>query len=402
MAKENDGQTLRDYGNRKKRYRRRRNRIIYFLLFVIVVIGIVYLFRLYNKSYQGYEVMNSEPNKGENTSGYLSYGSAVIKYSKDGAVAIDNSGSLLWNGSYEMMDPIAETCGKYVVIADRGNKLVHIYNGKGAVGSITTQYNITKAVVSAQGVVAVLMEDGEANYIKLYYTQSNIEADNEDDMLVDMKKDVNTEGYPMDIALSEDGEKLIISFLMVNTGKLESTIGFWNFGEVGQNYTDGFTGGFNYPDIVIPRVTFLNNDVACVYKDNGLMLYSMMEIPKLIYEEDFDRKIKSVIHDREFTGVVLEGDESTPKQILLYDLKGKKVLDKQLNFDYDKIFLAGEEIVMYDNLSCLILKTNGKEKFRYTFDGNIAAFYPINNLDRYFFINASEISEILLVESKNK
>jgi len=96
--------------------------------------------------------------------------------------------------------------------------------------------------------------------------------------------------------------------------------------------------------------------------------------------------------------VVLAGEEGTARQLLLYDLKGNKILDRALDFDYDKIFLAGEDIIMYDNLSCLIIKTNGEEKFRYTFTGNVAAFYPINNLNQYFYINASDISEITLVE----
>jgi len=94
----------------------------------------------------------------------------------------------------------------------------------------------------------------------------------------------------------------------------------------------------------------------------------------------------------------LEGEEGTPGQILLYDLKGNKVLEHELDFEYDKIFLSGDDIIMYDNLSCRIMKINGKEKFRYTFAANISALYPINNLDRYFLINASEISEIKLAE----
>ena len=53
---------------------------------------------------------------------------------------------------------------------------------------------------------------------------------------------------------------------------------------------------------------------------------------------------------------------------------------------------------MYDNLSCLIYRADGREKFRYTFSTNISAIYPINHLDRYFMINPQEILEIQLVE----
>lgn len=401
MARDIEGQTLRDYGNRKKRYRRIRTFIICMLLLAVAAAGIIYWFRISNMSYLGYEVSNSMSNTGEFTSGYLSYGSSVVKYSKDGAVAIDKDGNLLWNGSYEMMDPIADTCGDYVVIADRGSKSLHIFNKKGEVGNITTLHDIVKVKIARQGVVAALMEEGEASYIKFYYSDPTVASSSEDsNLLCEIETNVNEDGYPMDIALSEDGKKLIVIYLTVTSGKLVSYIGVHNFGEVGQSFVDRIVGGFKYEGTIIPRVTFLNNDVACVYKENGIVLYSTPEIPDKdpIYEENFERKIQSVIHSEKYTGVVLAGEEGTPRQLLLYDLNGKNILDRKLDFDYDKIYLAGEEIIMHNDLSCLVMKTNGQEKFRYTFPKNIAAFYPIDNMNRYFYINASDISEITLTE----
>lgn len=390
MTKDNDGQSLRDYGNRKKRVKRIRNIIISALLLVFAVLGIAYLLSLYNKNYQGYEVIKSVDSTGENAVGYLSYGSSVVKYSRDGAVAIDKDGSLLWNGSYEMMNPIADTCGKYVVVADKNNKSVHVYNGKGSVGSYTTLYDIIKVEIASQGVVVALMEEDETNYIILY--------DVDGTELGKKVTNINNVGYPIDIALSDDGEKLVISYLSFTKGELISTVAFFNFGEVGQNYTDRFVGGYEFEDVIVPRVTFLNNNTACAYKENGFLIYSMTEIPNLIYEEELEGKIQSILNSDKYTGVVLEAGEAAPKQLILYDLKGNKVLDIALDFDYDKIFLSEDEIIMYDNLTCLVMKVNGKIKFRYTFEGNVTAFYSINDLDRYFLINETKISEILLVE----
>jgi hypothetical protein len=391
MAKENEGQSLRDYGNRKKRYKRRRNFMIIISILIIAVVGIGYLYSIYNRNYQSYEVLKTTENVGENTAGYLSYGSSVVKYSKDGAIAYDKDSNLLWNGSYEMKDPIADTCGKYVVVADRGNKSIHIFNGKGAVGSITTLHNIIKVEVSSQGVVAVLMEEGETNSISLF--------DMDGTVLAEKITNVNEAGYPIDMALSNDGEKLVISYLAVTKGKLISTIAFFNFGEVGQNYTDRFVGGYEFEETVVPRVTFLDNDTVCAYKDTGFLIYTMKEIPTMIHEENLeDSTIQSVLYSSKYTGIVLESSDASPKKLLLYDLEGKKVLEKALDFDYEKVFLADEEIIMYDNVSCVIMKTNGKIKFRYTFDGNIGAFYPINDLDRYFLVNEANIAEIVLKE----
>ena len=91
MAKENEGQSIRDYGNRKKRIKRRRNIIISALFLVFAALGIAYLLSIYNRNYQSYEVLKTVETTGENAVGYLSYGDAIVKYSKDGAVAIDNA-----------------------------------------------------------------------------------------------------------------------------------------------------------------------------------------------------------------------------------------------------------------------------------------------------------------------
>ena len=387
---ENEGQALRDYGNRKKRLKRRRNIIISTLLLIAAVVGTAYLLSIMNRNYQSYEVVKSIDNT-ENTVGYLSYGSSLVKYSRDGAVAYDRDGNPIWNGSYEMKEPIADTCGKYVVVADRGGKSVQIFNSKGSVGNFKTVYNILKVEVASQGVVAALMENGEEDYIYLY--------DVDGTELVHKKTNVNDEGYSMDISLSNNGEKLVISYLSVTKGELISTVAFYNFGEVGQNYTDGFVGGYAFKGEVVPRVVFVNNDTACAYKDNGFLIYSMKEKSDMVHEELFeDSKIQSILYNDKYIGIVLEAGEADPKKLLLYDLVGNKVLEKKLDFDYSKIFLTDKEIIMYDNVSCLILKINGREKFRYTFDSNIEAFYPINDLDRYFFINSLKISEILLAE----
>ena len=110
---------MRDYEERRRRYRRNRTIIFVSLFVIIIVIGAIYLIRLFNRSYQDYEVMDRVDNTEENLGGYLQYKSAVVRYSRDGAVAVDSKGNLLWNGAYEMADPIADTCEDYVVIADR-------------------------------------------------------------------------------------------------------------------------------------------------------------------------------------------------------------------------------------------------------------------------------------------
>jgi len=396
MAKELEQQSLRDYGIRKKQLRRRRIIFVFVLLLIIVTIGVVYFMKLQNRTYQGFQIENRVANEGSNSVSYLSYGSAIVRYSRDGATAFNKEGNLLWNGSYEMKDPIAATCGKYVVIADRGDKAIYIFNEKGVVNNFTTLHDITKVEVAKQGVVAALMEDEETSYIEMF---------SEDGELLTGQSStyINKDGYPIDIALSEDGTKLVVSYFSITTGVLQSKVAVYNFGEVGQSENNRLVGGFDYEEVLIPRVSFLNNDTACAYKENGFVLYSIREKPSVIHEEVFDQKVQSIFHNEKYTGVILDKEDGSNQYgLLLYDLKGKKILDKKIDFDYDKVMISGDDIILHNNLACLILNTKGRKKFEQTFVSNVAAFFPINNVDLYFLVDASEICEIKLVEQEAK
>lgn len=389
MAKEQELQSIRDFGKSRKRLRIIRTGVIGILLVAIIAVGLYYLSQKYSRTYKSYEVINTLSDMGTSSASYIKYGSAIVRYNRDGATAVHQDGDLLWNGSYEMKEPIAAACGKYIAIADKGNKQVIIYNDKGEVNQINTLYNIIKVEVAVQGVIAVLMEDSLSNYISMY------SEDGEN--LVNIQTDVREDGFPMDMTLSSDGEKLVTSYMKITTGVIVSSLSFYNFGVVGQSYTSRLVGAYKFEDEIIPKVSFMDNDTVSAFTEHGYRLYSFSEKPKLKQEETLEQDILSVMSNEKFTGLVLRTDKEE-KRILVYDLDGKKVMDRLISFSYDKIFITGDELILHNDLSCMIIKTNGKEKFRATFDSNIFAFYPINHLDRYYLAGATGVSEIMLVE----
>lgn len=391
MATENGGQSIRDYGNRKKRYKRRRKAVIFAVILIIIISGGIYILNLYNRQYQSLSVMHTTDITAEDAIGYLEYGNSIIKYGMNGLVAMDRNGKLLWNGSYELQEPLVDICGKYVVVAGKGTNEVHIFNNKGLAGEFDTDYNILKVEVGSQGHVLVMMENKNINYIRLYDVDGTV--------IYEIISDIKTVGYPLDAALSYDGRKVVTSYISFSDGKLKNVISFYNFGEVGQNYTNQLVGCIIYDDgTIAPKVEFVNNNTVSVYTDTGFVLYAMEQKPSEIIAQKVDGQIKSIMSNDKYVGLVTQAEGTSSKTLLLYDLAGKKILDKALDFNYEKIYLSNGEIIMHDNMSCIIMKLNGKVKFRYDFDKSIRAIFGINKLDQYFVAVDNAIEVIQLKE----
>ena len=253
-----------------KRKSLRRKKIMLLLLIVIIVasIIIIYFTKIHEGSYMSYKVLTSKEYTDDMGTGSLSYGNKLVLYNRNGVAAYNKEASPIWKSSFEMVDPIGDVCGDYLVIADRGNNLVQIFNQKGLEGEIIITRDIVKVQVARQGVVAVLSEDKDSNYINIYNKEGT--------ELVDARvTNVSKEGYPIDIALSDDGKKLVVSYITVNQGRLISHLAFYNFGGVGQNEPGRLVAGVPYEDIVIPRVVFINNDYVSLYKEDSVILFIM-------------------------------------------------------------------------------------------------------------------------------
>lgn len=390
MAKKGKIKSVNYFENKKKQQRRIKI-LLACLIILIVVLMFSYKKELGKRIYKGYKSIKTIEDSESFLGKHMAYKSGFIKYSQNGAVAIDSNGEELWNVSYEMQDPIAETSGEYAVIADRGSRSFSVINGKGKTEDISTLHNIEKVKLANQGVVAVLMEGNSTSYITLY--------DLEGEVLIDKAFDANKYGLPMDIALSFDGAKLLTSYTSIKTGALGNALAFYNYSGVGKNYAQRLVGGVELKGEIVPRVQFINNDTVSAFKENGFILYSVKEKPEEIITIEFEEKIKSIIYNDSYIGCVLEkGGENISRQILLYDLSGKKVLDKDLDYHYDNITLYEKEIILYDSLSVVILNLNGKVKFEQKFESNISLFLPGGEPDQYFLIKNNELMKIKLLE----
>ena len=71
------------------------------------------------------------------------------------------------------------------------------------------------------------------------------------------------------MTVSPGGENIAVSFLMVENSRLISKVIFYNFGDAGQNKEDNIVAEYQYENIVIPQIIYLDNTTAVAFGDNG-------------------------------------------------------------------------------------------------------------------------------------
>lgn len=380
---------ISEYDQVLYRHKRRRRRLIIavFLLAVAAVVGFI----IYNhfKVFKDYTVKEeTEINNRENDQ-YAVFGDYLLQYNNDGISCLSGT-EQIWNQAYEMKKPLMDICGSYTAVGEQKSNTVYVFDASGLQGQMEMQYPIVKLEVANQGVVAALEEDGEANYIEV--------RDKDGSSLITGKTVLDGNGYPIDFSLSEDGTKMVVSYLCVNGGQAETKVLFYNFSDIGKNEVDRMVGGFNhYQASIVPEVEFVNNNVAVAFGNNIFTIYSMKNKPEIVAEETFSNEVKKVLYSEDYIGLVFYNSAGEkPFELVVYDLDGKQVLSTPYEKEYDTVKLDKDTVILYDEFECRVIALNGREKFKYTFSEQIVDILPTEDAYTYYLVGATKMKRIKL------
>ena len=114
--------------------------------------------------------------------------------------------------AYQIQNPVVDVNETSGAVADKGGNAILVFNEEGLRGEIETDLPIERISVSEQGIVSVILIDESSSQILCYDAAGNI--------LVEHKTSVNGTGYPMDAALSPDGEILQVLYLYTQDGTI--------------------------------------------------------------------------------------------------------------------------------------------------------------------------------------
>ncbi len=359
----------------------------------LVLVGLLVRVMIVYGTYNSYEVVEETGVKNASMIDYVNYQNSLLKYSKDGAIYVDEKGEAVWNETFAMKMPKADVSGEYVAIADLNGNDVYIFDTEGKVSSTTLPYKVCDIAVASQGTFAVILESEKENFINLY--------DKNGEQISEIQTTIDKSGYPMDIDLSEDGEKLFSTYLSLDGAKAKNGLAAYNFGPVGQSENaDRMMGGYQLEGTIVPKVEFLDNNTICAFGDNQFIIYSMREKPSEKAKIAFEQEVRSVLYNEEYIGVVVpnvdEEKDEAPYLLELYNTSGRKVLSKKIDFDYSKVRLSGDEIVFTGGAESRIYTTQGNLKFVHEFNKNVVDLIPTGYSRRYIALydNGSEVIKL--------
>lgn len=374
---------------------RHRQMKLYTALAVLALAGVILLcayFNWKNMVYTDYEVVQQNDWVRSGESKCLNLSGTLFTYSNDGMSCTDTRGNVIWNQTYEMQNPIVRTRKKTVAVGDYNGRSIYVSNTQGNIGTIETTMPIRDFCVSSNGIVAVVLDDSTVTAIYLYNAQDAARGP-----LVSFKTTMSKSGYPIAIDISDDGAQVAVSYMKAEAGKIYSSVGFYNFSAVGQNYTDNLVGAYGYSDAVVPLLHFMNDNTVFAVADNQLMFYRGRQKPENLSNIVISEEIQSVFFDEDHVGLVFYNPSGeTTYKIEVYDTDAKKVSEIPFDMEYTDIIFNTAGIIICNDSACMIYNWDNKLKYEGNFKEYISCFIPTGSISKYTIVTEDTIQVIEL------
>lgn len=371
---------------------RHRHVKIYTVLIVLALISLLVLGLYINwKSmvYVDYEVIQQTEWKKASESKCMNLAGSLFTYSNDGMSCTDTKGKVIWNQTYEMQNPIVRTCNSTVAVGDYNGRSIYISDTQGSKGTIDTTMPIRDFCVSANGIVAAVLDDSNVTAIYLYGSTG--------EQLAYFKTSMSKSGYPIAVDISQDGTLVAVSYVKAENGKLSSSIGFYNFAAVGQNYTDNLVSGYGYSDAIVPLLHFMDDNAVFAAADNRLMFFKGRQKPESISDILVSEEIQSVFCDEKHVGIVFfDSAGESVYRMDVYDTEAKKISELKFDTDYTDIIFDTSSIIIRNEKECVIYDWDNRIKYSGNFKENILCVLPMGSVSRYTLVTENAIQLIEL------
>lgn len=353
-----------------------------------LAVGVYLLINL--QTYTSARALDTYTVSGASGSAYEQFADGVLKYSRDGISYLNQHGEEMWNQPYQMKNPVVDVNGSSAAVADKGGNAVLVFNEEGVRGETQTNLPIERVRVSEQGIVSVILTDENEARVLCYDAAGNL--------LVENKTSMNGTGYPLDVALSPDGETMQVLYLYTEAGAVKSRVIYYNFGESGEEKTDHLVAQMEYEDTVMASGFFMDEKISVAVGDNRLTIYRGGNVPEETENIEIKKQIKSVFHNEKYIGMVLKNEGKEGYELCLYNTRGQVAMSENFTGDYSHVKLCGSQVIMYDGKNCSIFTRGGIRKFDGEMNSNILEIFPVPGVNKYIVMNENGLEVVRLVK----
>lgn len=350
-------------------------------LIVIAVALIVFAVRR-NWTYHRLEVVSANEQEDTLSVTYCNVDGNILRYGSDGASLRDRNERLLWTVSYQMQAPAVTSRGSMLAIYDTGGTSIVICDRNGQIGAVSSDLPIRKADIGSRGTVATIQDDVGSSWIE-YYSPDGTQ-------IATIKTSIDEPGFPMDLALSDDGMTLVVSYLVYRDGKQRSLIHFYSFTATGQSQMDNRIAEFEYTDQIIPEVDWFGRNTCVVFREGGFTIYQNSRIPEQRVEVQVDGEIQSVFHSNANIGLIFRDPDVGGLHLRVYNQSGEMEFEKELDGDYSSVELVDGEITLYRGAEMVVYSLTGANRFTGKYEGTVRQILSLGR-QRYLVVTESGI-----------
>ena len=338
---------------------------VYRIILIIVLlaaIGVAIKLQMDNTVYSRYELVEALDKPGSVTSHFDNVNGNLLCYSMDGVSAYDKSGRQLWNQTFQMQSILIESAGDYVVCADYQGTRIFLCGKNGLIQTIDTSIPVLSVNVSAGGIVMAQLLDGDTVFLRMYAQDGSL--------ITNYRTTMRNFGYPLTYTISPDNIKVGISFMKAVSGKVSTSLAFYNFGGVGQNETDNLVSAYECEDETVPYIVFMGDGDAFAAGSKKIRIFSGKQKPMLQKEIETDREIRAVFNNQNFFVIVTDSDTGR-YDLHLFDKAGNEKMTKTIDFEYTDICVEDSRLLVYNQTRFMMINNNGTVKYDGELGGSV-------------------------------
>jgi len=333
------------------------------LVFTVFAIGLTLvaavLFIGYNLELSTYSVDYEETISGMKDGNTFAFKNGYILIGAD-SVSFLKSNEIQWTSPISLKTPQAVQEGNYFSLFDIGGSIFYIFDETGLLSTTRMSRDICDIDIAKNGVTAVFSASDDAAYIS-YFDKFGTKID------VEIKTILSATGYPVDMAISPNGQELLVLYYSIGNGVGESTLYFYDFenGSASSDFLIKTYHDYYETDTFLASCEFFDDNRAVAIGDNSMSFFSYHRKDGLSRNiVSYEGEAQSFVYGEKYLSVVLK--KNGENVLTQYSEEGEKRYAFLVPASYDLLISNENFTFFFDEKDIYVYNNTGRLRYKGT------------------------------------